>query len=131
VDGITACITYTYLGSFSFSLTLFGKLFTAFFRQWRDADTDNLTIVFGHDAETGVNDGLFNDAEHALIPWLDGNAACVRSGYGCHIVDRNHTSIRIHTDTVLQTDIGFSGADMSQCLVQIHDGHVHTFLRFV
>lgn len=47
VDGITACITYTYLGSFSFSLTLFGKLFTAFFRQWRDADTDNLTIVSG------------------------------------------------------------------------------------
>ena len=46
-------------------------------------------------------------------------------------VDRNHTSIRIHTDTVQQTYIGFSGADMSQCLVQIHDGHVHTFLRFV
>ena len=45
VDGITACITYTYLGSFSFSLTLFGKLFTAFFRQFRKNQAHDLTII--------------------------------------------------------------------------------------
>lgn len=47
-DGITACITALYLGSFS-SLHCLAVPFTAFFRQCGD-DVDNLNTQ--HDAET-------------------------------------------------------------------------------
>ena len=51
-------------------------------------------------------------------------------GY-CHIIDRYHGTVGIHTDAVEQTDISLSRTDVRQGFVQIHYRHVHFLLRFV
>ena len=60
---------------------LLGELLTTVFSQRRNTDTDNFTVVLRHDTKRRVDDGLFDDAEHALVPWLDSDAACVWSRY--------------------------------------------------
>ena len=71
-----------------------------------------------------------DDAEHALVPRLDGDASGIGSGYGRYVVDGHHASVRVYADTVEQADVGLACADMRQRFVQIHDCHIHFFFSF-
>ena len=93
VNGIAACVAHTYLGSFCLFAALLGQSLTTLLGQWRNTQTDNLTVVFRHDAQIRVDNGLLNDAEHALVPRLDGNGTCVWSVYSRNIIDRYHASV--------------------------------------
>ena len=110
---------------------MFGQLFAAFLGQGRDTDTDNFTVVFRHDAQFGIYNRFFDDAEHVFVPRLDGDAAGIGRVDGCHIIDGYHGTVGIHTDAVEQTDISLSRTDVRQGFVQIHYRHVHFLLRFV
>lgn len=47
VYGVTACVADAYFCGFSFAFTLFGQLLAAFLCQWRNAQTDNFSVVSG------------------------------------------------------------------------------------
>ena len=51
VDAVAAGVADTDLGMLGYLLTLLGKLLAALLGERGDAEADDLTVVFGHDAE--------------------------------------------------------------------------------
>ena len=130
VDGVAAGVAHAHFGGLALTLALLGQLLASLLRQWGDADADNLAVVLRHDAQRGVDNGLLDDAEHALVPRLDGDAARVRGGDGSHIIDGHHRSVGVYADAIQQAYVCLTGADVCQCFFQVHDSHVHLLLGF-
>ena len=131
LDALTTCVANRNLGSFRFLRALLGKFLTAFLRQGRDTQTNHLTVILWHDTYRRIDDGLFNDLEHRLVPRLDGDAAWVGHHYGCHARQRNHRTVAIYTDSVEDVHVGFSCTDATETFFQMHGCHLHVFLSCI
>ena len=84
-DGIAASISYRNLCLFGFAFRLLNQGLAAVLGERRNADTDNLAVVFGSDSEVGIDDGTLNFLEHRFFPWGDCEGACIGNRYVCNI----------------------------------------------
>ena len=127
----TTYIAYTDFGRLGFFATLFCKLFTTFFSEHWNGQTDNFAVILRSDTYFRIHNGFLNQLEHRLVPGFNGNGTGIRSCNGRHIVKRDHSAIRVHTDVVQDMHIGFSCTDMRQFVIKIHGSHLHFLFALV
>ena len=131
VDAVAAGVADAYLGILGHLLTLLGELLAALFGEGRYAETDDFAVVLGGDAYGRVDDGLLDDAEHVLVPRLDGDGACIGGSDRGYTGQGYHGSVRVYTDAVEDTGVGFAGTDAGEFVFYVEDGHLHHLLCFV
>ena len=129
-DNLAARVADAHLGLLSLLAALLGKLLAALLRQGRYAQTDNLAVVLGRDADVAVHDGLLDGAEHALVPRLDGNGTRIGRVDGCHLVQGDHASVAVDTDAIQNLDVGLTGTDVCQSFFEVQHSLVHFLLGF-
>ena len=93
VDAVASGVAYSHLGLFGLLGALLGELASALLGEGRNAEANDFAVVLGHDADGRVDDGLFDDAEHLLVPRLDGDGARIGCGDGSHVVDGDHGAV--------------------------------------
>ena len=130
LDAVAASVTDAYLGSFDLFAALLDELLAALLSEGRNGDADDLAVVLGHDAEGGVDDGLLDGADGALVPGADGDGASIGSGDGRYIVEWSLGAVVINADAVEKPDVGLAGTDVTQLVIDMHDGHFHHFFGF-